>query len=101
MRIWRSFIMVLLSVAAIVGPAYSTQHSPEERQSRNLEILKSEQYYEFMDGVDNLISDGLGFSESAFEQLNDLFRILKQQDPDRFELIRSKYREVFDNLDIE
>ena len=100
-RSLRLSLMMVLFVAALAGPAYSVELSPEERQARNLEILKSAQYYELMDGLDRMITDGLGFNEAAFEKLNDLFRALKKQDPERFEFIEKSYPEVFKNLDVE
>lgn len=101
MRSLRLILMVALSVVALTGPAYAGELSPAERQARNLEILKSDRYHELMDGLDRVITDGLGFNEAAFEQLNQLFLALKTQDPDRFDFIKRSYPEVFQNLDVD
>lgn len=97
----RAPVLALLAALLVTAPLYAGDLSADERQARNLQTLKSPEYYRFMDGVDRMMADGLGFSDSAFEQLNTLFSALKQQDPERYAVIREGYPGVFEHLEVE
>jgi hypothetical protein len=94
-------VLALLAIMLLPFPLHASSMTTDERLERNLETLKGAEYYQFMDGVDRMMADGLGFSDSAFEQLNALFRALKQQDPERYAAIRKGYPGVFEHLEVE
>ncbi len=100
MSIRKPLILTLMLALTAAAAASGSQPSEEERLARNLQTLKSDQYYQFMDGVDRLISDGQGFDDAAYNKLNALFSELKRQDAGQFAVFKRDYPEVFKNLEV-